>query len=162
MGKKDNEIELKVIDMSWDYFKLLAQQRVTHFNLFIVIIGAISAIVATQIYVDLRGNIITLALSIAQLLLSFIFYKIDVRNKFLIKHNEQIIKNFESKLKKDIPKIFSTEEKKTKYIRSNEKSKMYLFRQLSTSQLYNLFYSFFSVVGLLEGMIAVVLIIKTQ
>lgn len=57
----DNEIELKVLDMSWDYFKLLAQQRVTHFNLFIVIIGAINAVVATQIFVDLRGNLIAFA-----------------------------------------------------------------------------------------------------
>lgn len=159
MGKVESEIELKVLDMSWDYFKLLAQQRVTHFNLFIVIIGAISAVVATQIFMNLRGNIITLALAIAQLLLCFIFYKIDVRNKFLIKHNERIIKNFESRFEKDVPKIFITEEKNTKDIRIAEHGKIYIFRQLSTSQLYNLFYSFFAIVGLIEGGLALYLII---
>jgi hypothetical protein len=112
--------------------------------------------------VNLRGNIITLALSIAQLLLSFIFYKIDVRNKFLIKYNEQVIKSFESRFEKDAPKIFIKEEKNTNDIRAAEKGKMYLFRQLSTSQLYNLFYSFFAIVGVLEGVLAVVLIIINQ
>lgn len=63
----------KVLDITWDYFKLLAQQRVTHFNLFIVFIGAISAVFATQINVDLRGDIIALSLAIAQVFLCFIF-----------------------------------------------------------------------------------------
>lgn len=36
----EDEIKTKILDMAWDYFKLLAQQRVTHFNLFIVFMGA--------------------------------------------------------------------------------------------------------------------------
>ncbi|VDN47896.1 membrane protein of unknown function [Petrocella atlantisensis] len=158
MGKIDNEIELKVLDMSWDYYKLLAQQRVTHFNLFIIIIGATSAVVATQIFVNLRGNMIALASAVAQLLLCFIFYKIDIRNKFLIKHNERIIKNYESRVEKGIPQIFITEEKNTKDIRMSDKDKIYLFRQLSISQLYNLFFSFFAIVSLFEGCLAIFLI----
>lgn len=160
MKNNHSEIEIKVLEMSWDYFKLLAQQRVTHFNLFIVILGAMSAVLATQLYTDLRGNLISLALSIVQLLLCFIFYKIDVRNKFLIKHNEQIIIEYESKFDKRVPKIFYSEKNKTQCIRDIDKRKLFFFRQLSTSQLYNLFYSFFAFVSIFEGVIAIALIIS--
>lgn len=81
-----DETTTKVFDMAWDYFKLLAQQRVTHFNLFIVFMGVISTVFATQINVDLRSNIIACSLATVQMFICFVFLKIDIRNKFLIKH----------------------------------------------------------------------------
>ncbi len=147
----------KVLDMNWDYFKILAQQRVTHFNFFIVFIGAISTVFATQINVDLRGNIIALSLAIAQVFLCFIFHKIDIRNKFLIKHTEEIIKIFEKEFEQGVPRIFIMEEQLTKEKRLLDKKKLYFLRQLSTSQLYNMFYAFFVILGLVEGMFAIIL-----
>lgn len=132
----------KVLDITWDYFKLLAQQRVTHFNLFIVFMGAISTVFAIQINVDLRGNIIALSLAIEQVFLCFIFHKIDIRNKFLIKHTEEIIKTFENEFDEGVPCIFLMEELLTKERRLQDKKKIFFLRQLSTSQLYNMFYAF--------------------
>lgn len=148
----------KVLEISWDYFKLLAQQRVTHFNLFIVFIGAISAAYVTQINMDLRGNVIALSLAIIQVFLCFIFHKIDIRNKFLIKHTEKIIKTIESDFEEDVPRVFITEEQLTKKQRLNDKRKIYFLRQLSTSQLYNLFYIFFAVAGIIKIIISIVMI----
>lgn len=147
----------KVLDITWDYFKLLAQQRVTHFNLFIVFMGAISTVFATQINVDLRGNIIALSLAIAQVFLYFIFHKIDIRNKFLIKHTEEIIKTFENEFGEGVPRIFLMEELLTNERRSQDKKKIFLLRQLSTSQLYNMFYAFFIILGFVEGIFAIIL-----
>lgn len=136
----ENEIKTKILDMAWDYFKLLAQQRVTHFNLFIVFMGAISTVFATQIYVDYRGNIIACALATIQIFICFVFYKIDVRNKFLIKHTEKIIKEIEKDYDENTPRIFIMEEQSTEALRLSDKKKLYFFRQLSTSQLYNLYF----------------------
>lgn len=154
MGDKD-----KVLDMSWDYFKLLAQQRVTHFNLFIVFMGAISAVFATQIHVDLRGNIIAATLAAIQIFLCFIFRKIDERNKFLIKHTERIIKDIEDTFDENTPRIFLMEEKLTENIRLADNKKIYFLRQLSTSQLYNMFYRFFVIIGFVGLIVSIILII---
>lgn len=53
------------------------------------------------------------------------------------------------------------EEKSTEVLRQAEKKKLYFFRQLSTSQLYNLFYTFFILVGFIELIFSVILIIRS-
>lgn len=116
-------------------------------------IGAISAAYVTQINMDVRGNVVALSLAIIQVFLCFIFHKIDIRNKFLIKHTEKIIKTVESDFEEDVPRVFITEEQLTKKQRLNDKRKVYFLRQLSTSQLYNLFYIFFAVAGIIEIMV---------
>jgi hypothetical protein len=146
-------------NIAWDYFHLLAQQRVTHFNLFIVFVGAISAIFATQINESLWGNVIACILASMEVFLCFIFYKIDIRNKFLIKHTERVLIQIESNLGKDVPKLFTEEEALTGDIRHTESKKMWAFRQLSTSQLYKLFYAFFFIVGLIAFALSGTLII---
>jgi hypothetical protein len=151
----------KALDMTWDYFKLLAQQRVTHFNLFIVFIGAITAALVVSVHTDLRGNIIACTLSFFQVFLCFIFHKIDIRNKFLIKHTESIIKNIEKSYENDIYKVFLMEEKSTNALRDKEKSKLYCARQLSTSQLYNLFYFFFMLMGFSVFVFSIILIVQS-
>jgi hypothetical protein len=148
-----------VQNMAWNYFHLLAQQRVTHFNLFIVFVGAISAIFATQINESLRGNIIALALALIEIFLCFIFYKIDMRNRFLIKHTEKVLIQIEAILEQGVPKLFTEEATSTGDIRKSESKKIWAFRQLSTSQLYKSFYLFFFVAGLIGFALSSILII---
>lgn len=85
---------------------------------------AIRTVFATQINVDLSRNIIVL-LAIAQVFLCFIFYKIVIRNKFLIKHTEEIIKIFENEFCEGVPRIFLMEESLTKERRSQDKKKYF-------------------------------------
>lgn len=148
------------LDLAWDYFKLLAQQRVTHFNLFIVFMGAITAVLVSNIHTNLRGNMITCALSFFQMFLCFIFHKIDIRNKFLIKHTENVIKDIERTYENDKYKVFLMEEKRTVSLRNIEKNKLYFARQLSTSQLYNLFYYFFLIAGFAVFGFSIILIVQ--
>lgn len=63
-----------------------------------------------------------------------------MRNKFLIKHTEKTIKDIEKEFDEDTPQVFMMEEKATEVIRQSDKKKLYFSWQLSTSQLYNLFY----------------------
>jgi hypothetical protein len=142
----------KALDISWDYFKLLAQQRVTHFNLFIIIICAFSAVIISNIHSDIVGNSIALLLSFFQIFLCFIFYKIDIRNKYLIKHTESTIKNIERTYGDTNNQIFLQEEYATLLLRENQKTKVLLFKQLSTSQLYKLFYVAVFITGTLESL----------
>jgi hypothetical protein len=144
--------------MTFEYFKLLAQQRVTHFNLFIVFIGAMSTAYATQIGNSMRGNIIAFVLSLIEIFLCFIFHKIDLRNKFLIKHTEKMLIQIEDRFENTMPRLFAEEVKSTASVRCGEKGKFWAFRQLSTSQLYNSFYAFFSVTGILALVLSIVLI----
>lgn len=154
-----SETHKSVQKMAWNYFQLLAQQRVTHFNLFIVFIGAISATFATQINRDLRGNIIALVLSGIEVFLCFIFHKIDLRNKFMIKHTEKVIIRIEECFEDNIPKLFKEEDEATADIRESDKEKLWCCRQLSTSQLYNLFYGVFFLIGVLALVVSIALIV---
>jgi len=154
-----------VYNIDWDYFKLLAQQRVTHFNLFIVIVLAIVTIYSSQIGNSVYGNLMSAILAVTQIALSFVFYKIDLRNKFLIKHTESIMMKIENDLDENIPKIFVEEMNKTNIVRENEKKKSPLLKQLSTSQLYRFFFFFFIVVGVFEIVIsafAIIYMVSTQ
>lgn len=65
-----------------------------------------------------------------------------MRNKFLIKHTEEIIKTFENEFGKGVLCIFLMEKLLTKERHSQDKKKIFFLRQLSTSQLYNMFYAF--------------------
>lgn len=150
--------KISTLNMAYDYFKLLAQQRVTHFNLFIVLVGAVTAILVTNISTDVKGNSVAAVLSLLQILLCFIFHKLDLRNKFLIKHTESVIKGIETTYTDERHKIFLLEETRTQTLREAEKHKVYFGRQLSTSQLYNLFYFVFLVAGLAELTLALTLI----
>lgn len=156
--QNDSE-EKYALDMAYDYFKLLAQQRVAHFNLFIVFIGVITTILVSLMHTDTKGNIIACTLSFIQIFLCFIFYKIDIRNKYLIKHTENVIKNIERSYENTNNQIFLSEERLTGSLRAIEKKKFYLTRQLSTSQLYNLFYFFFLFAGFFEFILSIVFIV---
>ena len=159
MTAKPDEIERAFL-LTWDYFKLLAQQRVTHFNLFIVFAGAIAAVTVSQIGTDVRGNAAAAALGTAQMFLCFIFQKIDERNKFLIKQTEKTLKSFESDYANDRYRVFLNEEYDTQRLRDQQTGVPYFRRQLSTSQLYNLFYAVFASAGALGLVIASALIVR--
>lgn len=148
----------KILDMAWDYFKLLAQQRITHFNLFIVFMGVLTTVLLSNINSGLKGNVIAIVLSIIQMFLCFIFRKIDVRNKYLTKHTERIIKLIEETYEDVKTRIFIEEEITTLELRQDQKKIIFPKRQLSLSQLYRLFYMFFLCIGFIEIIVSFTLI----
>jgi len=78
----------------WNYFQVHASQRLTTFNFYILI----STVIATGFLIVIRGMpILALILSIILILLSFIFWKLDIRNRQLIRNAEEGLKYLESK-----------------------------------------------------------------
>lgn len=77
-------------DHAWNYFELHAGQRLTLFNFFTVLTGFATAGIAATLQGSARFSILGVALGGLLVLLSFVFWKLDQRAAFLVKHAEAI------------------------------------------------------------------------
>lgn len=77
---------------AWAYFNLHAGQRITIFNYFVVFSGILTTGLATAIQAPPRLAAVGVALGLLLCLLSFLFWQLDRRTSFLIKHAEDAIK----------------------------------------------------------------------
>ncbi|MGE8422209.1 RipA family octameric membrane protein [Sphingobacterium siyangense] len=133
------------LDLAFKHFVQHAQQRVQHFNYFIVFSSLISTATITTLTSSNKVYLIALVLGSIQILISFIFIKIDDRNRFLIKHSEEIIKQIE--ISSCTPfALFSTEENVTKMEMANDKS--FFKRSYSHRKSYNIVYGVFGFIGI--------------
>jgi len=114
----------------WNYFQLHASQRLTTFKFYITI----SSIISTG-YVAIVGTnvipILAILFGFILSLLSFIFCKLDSRNKQLIKNAEEALKYLESihdssngiptnKNVASVLKIFTYEEEQTNRMKKDK------------------------------------------
>lgn len=77
---------------AWAYFNLHASQRITIFNYFVVFSGILTTGLAAAIQAPPRLAVVGVALGLLLCLLSFLFWQLDRRTSFLIKHAEDAIK----------------------------------------------------------------------
>lgn len=80
---------------AWNYFQLHANQRISVFNYFVVLSGVLAAGLAATIQGPPRLASLGVGLGLLLVLLSFVFWKLDERTSFLIKHAEDILKGIE-------------------------------------------------------------------
>lgn len=85
----------EAIEHAWRYFQLHAGQRITVFNYFIVFSGLILTGLASTIQASPRLSSVGIILGLLLSFLSFVFWKLDQRTSFLIKHAEDLIKTIE-------------------------------------------------------------------
>lgn len=85
----------EALEHAWRYFQLHANQRITVFNYFIVLSGILATGLASAIQASPRLAAVGVVLGLLLSLLSFVFWKLDQRTSFLIKHAEQLIKAVE-------------------------------------------------------------------
>lgn len=133
-------------DYGWNYFSLHAEQRLKTFHFFIALSAVIYGAIFT-ILKDLNNGMYIIPVVMLQTFLSFIFWKLDQRNRELIKHAENTLKFIEKSTAKDddeILNLFSTEEENT--IRKNE-TRIYC----SYSRCFNLVFLAFGVGGWVIG-----------
>ncbi|MDE5990032.1 MAG: hypothetical protein K2H36_00425 [Clostridia bacterium] len=156
MAKDKKITEKDVYELTWQYFKFHAQQRLTYLNYFIVFSMALTTALIGVLTSSLK--FLGIIIGIMQMLFGFIFIKIDNRNAFLTKLSEQILKEFESQFgfSDDLKyleqiKIFTQEEK------LSAKRKMMSHRKSYKAIIYS-----FSILGGLGTIASIVLTILTN
>jgi len=73
----------------WKYFELHSQQRLTLFNYYIAVSGALISAIGFCLHAEKDLNFLVIALSFLLIIFSFLFYKLDQRTSFLIKRCEK-------------------------------------------------------------------------
>lgn len=76
------------LDHAWRYFALHAGQRMSMFNYFVIVFGVVSAGLAGCLRTEGKLRLLGVALGLALAVVSFVFWKLDQRTAFLIKHAE--------------------------------------------------------------------------
>lgn len=86
---------------AWDYFQVHSAQRLTTFNFYLGLSAATTAAVFITFQRDYRVPSVGIILSLLLVFFSFVFWKLDGRNRELIKLSEEALRFFEEK--SDLP-----------------------------------------------------------
>lgn len=93
-----SNIQKELSEYAWKYFHIHAEQRLKTFHFFIILA---TVVVGAFLTVAQHGELIVYAAALAYMLsfFTFIFWKLDVRNKELIKHGEAALVSLEKMMK---------------------------------------------------------------
>lgn len=146
---------------AWDYFQMHASQRLTTFNFYLVISSLITTTLFSTFQKDYQFYCIRVIPGLLLIFVSFVFWKLDIRNKELIEIAEASLKFFEANNQiKDsgnrphIAKVFSREEYETNRKRINKRKFSFWENHFSYSDCFNLVFICFGIVGILGTIIA--------
>jgi hypothetical protein len=140
----------------WKYFEYHASQRLTTFNFYIVI----STLIATGYFLAIKEvPILSIVLSIFLILLSFIFWKLDLRNKQFIHYSEDALKCIESNdiIDENDTKalhIFTFEFDQTKELENKKKG--FLNKPLLYSTCFKIVFISFGIFGVIALIMAII------
>lgn len=87
MSDDGSSIEIIEVEHAWKYFELHSKQRMTLFNYFVATSGLIVAAIGAS--AQTRYTVVLGALGILLTTVSWIFWKLDQRMSFLVKHAEK-------------------------------------------------------------------------
>ncbi|MFC1675920.1 hypothetical protein ACFL3G_02515 [Planctomycetota bacterium] len=139
----------------WNYFQLHASQRMASFNFFVVISALLTAGLARTFDKDYPHHSVGIVLGVGMVVISFVFWKLDQRVRFFVKHAETALKELEISQSTKINNktrhyaaIFSSEEKETTKRKVNQKLCPWKWH-MSYSNCFAWIYIVFSVLGLL-------------
>ena len=89
----DHEFLKEMREYSWNYFIAFAEARLSTFRFYLVFCTILIAGLATVLSTNEKWLAVSLGLLLS--FLSFIYWKVDVRHKLLIKHAEQALEFLE-------------------------------------------------------------------
>lgn len=142
---------------AWDYFTIVAAQRLTVINFYIAA-GTLLAGGQFALLQNLRYAKASMVLGCLLMMLSFVFWRWDRRSSDLIKFSEGILRYYEGRLETDDPTpnrefglLFTREEKLT----AERKSTARWFRPYFTYRsCLNLLYLMFATIGAIGSILA--------
>ena len=110
----ENSTPEVMLEHTWRYFELHANQRMAVFNFFLVMSGALAAGIAASLQGSPKLAAIGIAVGALLPFVSVVFWKLDQRASFLIKHAERALAEIECSLPADSARLFSLEPARTK------------------------------------------------
>jgi hypothetical protein len=149
---------------AWDYFSQHSSQRMATFNFYITLALAIITGIATVIQPSINLPSVALVLSFVLILISFVFYKLDLRNKMLIKLAEAALMETERKLdggdssQISIQSLFRLDDRNVGQRRA-KKSFWFWKNHYSYSDCFNIVFTIFWLLGLLGVVFAVAMLL---
>jgi len=126
------------------YFELHAGQRMSTFNFFVVLSALLISGLIKTFEKDFSYPQMGYFVSCALMLVTFVFWKLDQRVRFLIKHAEEALGNLEKV--SDYPALFKEEAVKTSQ-KNMGVWKGIVFHHLRYSHCFELIYLMFFIAG---------------
>ncbi|MGO9571874.1 MAG: hypothetical protein ACLP5H_30485 [Desulfomonilaceae bacterium] len=151
---------------AWNYFSVHAGQRLTTFNFYIVISALLSTGLLTTFNKDYQSPLLGLLVGSFLPLFSFVFYKLDERNRELIRGAEAALRFFEDQSQyadegetPHVTKIFCREDCETEKKKAAHSSSIW-DRHFSYSDCLNWVFRSFALIGLTGAVISLTKILK--
>lgn len=150
---------------AWNYFQLHAGQRMSVFNFYIFLAALMTTGLVTTFNVSFQAHYLGILLGALLSFISFVFWKLDERTRFLIRLSEDALKELEgtfkspNNLKDPHPvQLFRFEE----FATGNLPTRRILFwkNQLSYRNSFNLVYLVFSLLGIAGVAISILVAIS--
>jgi len=146
-----NELDRSVLlKYAWDYFHFHASQRLTTFNFYLVICGLIIAAYAAALR-DSQDTSVALLLGFVLSLMSFVFWKLDRRNRQMIWNAEQALKeiedSFDSVDRRSAIRIFHFEEDQSATIKRQPRVLGLWPRLFTYSVCFGIVFAMFAALG---------------
>ena len=158
-GKADGD-EDTVRAYVWDYFQLHAAQRLTTFNFYI----ALSTLVTTGLFASFHEGFrvpsLGVVLGLLLVVFSFVFFKLEQRNRHLIWHGEAALKRIEEASAGDSAdseglKVFLNEQAETETRKRGRGSIRNIWTYpYSYSNCFNIVFWVFALLGLTGAVIS--------
>lgn len=146
---------------AWDYFQLHSSQRIATFNFYITLSTAILAGIGTALQRNFNLPEMAIVLGILLGLISFIFWKLDRRNKMMIKGVEKALKEIEDHVmprgENEIPKMSLFHRDDAEVIRRRRISHIVPGQgHFSYTDCFNLLFWTFGMIGAVGGLLGVI------
>jgi len=109
----------EMLDHAWRYFQLHANQRMSVFNFFLVLSSVAVAGLAASLSRSGPPPLVGVALGLFLALVSFVFWKLDQRAAFLIKHAENALSELEASYSDEVAHLFQREPFRAQELRSS-------------------------------------------
>lgn len=147
-------------DYAWNYFQLHASQRMSSFNFFVVIAALLTTGMAATFKNDWDCHWLGAPLGVSLSVISYLFWKLDQRTRYLIKHAETALKTLETDWNKDVCRphvaLFSSEEERTSKL--HDKWSIFPSRwHLTYSNCLSSVHCVFGFLGIFGAVVSVVL-----
>jgi hypothetical protein len=147
----ENSTREVMLEHTWRYFELHANQRMSVFNFFLVMSGALAAGIAASLQGSPNLAAVGVVLGVLLSLVSFVFWKLDQRVSFLIKHAETALAEMESSLLTERARLFSLEPMST--AAAGSKSNLWV-RHWSYGESFRVIFAVMAVFGVCSALLS--------